>query len=1326
MKARFRSRHYSIWLLVLAAIAVMGVLLGVRCIVDYRREMQLLEERLMAQARVVDENLNANFSAVTLTLENIRQELNKNNNDQLNFYLKMQNNLIPGIRTLLITDSRGRCTHSSREVLIGQDFSGRDYFTTPRDASDKSLLFLSPPFKSISGPFVLNVSKTIKGRGGEFKGVISVSLEPDYFKALLKSTIYAPDNRIALVHSDGTVFAAIPDGKKSIIGQNLMKAGSQFYRHKLEGKPTSIQSGRSATMADTSVFAYITNTQKELLFDKHLVVAASRNLNDVLLPWKIGTGMQITLYLLLSSLSVFITKKMLQRGAELARTAEYNRALLDSIRSHIAILDKGGGIISVNDAWKEFADSNRGENGDLPRGTDIGTNYLDACQKSCATFSDQTDEALAGIRSVLNGSARSFSLEYPCHSAEIKRWFFMKAEPLQTEEGGAVITHVDISDRKLADKLLQQRERDLKSILDNMPAMIGYWDRDLRCRFGNHAYHDWFGIEPGIMPGKHIREVIGEERYLLNLPYIEGALRGEPQFFERSIPAPDGSEIRYSQASYIPDVHQGEILGFYVLVVDISRAKAAEHAAEAASRAKSEFLANMSHEIRTPMNAITGMSYLALKTDLDSRQRDYITKIHSSAESLLGIINDVLDFSKIEAGKLDLEAVDFNLSELFERVGDQISLKAEEKGVEVMFALSPAIPPLLVGDPLRLGQILNNLTGNAVKFTGRGNVVVSVEPAFPAAQGTMLLTFKVTDTGIGMDTEQKERIFAPFTQADSSITRRYGGTGLGLTIVKRLVELMGGNLQIDSEPGEGSCFSFTVGFGVSAHTHLPSPPPADFHGMRALVVDDNKASREILTAMLESSGLRVTSADSGEAALDAVQRGEGGDPFRFIMLDYRMPGINGIETAQRIRERYGSGTAGGSVIIMVTAFSKEAVQQGMEEQGIRAFLSKPVTPTSLFKTMTEMLGNRGTSGGVCTDARTSVNIAVRNLAGARILVVDDNSINQQLLSELLMQEGMVVELAGNGEEAVSLVASSAPFDAVLMDLQMPVMDGYEATSLIRQMQSAKELPIIAITAHAMAEQRERSLAAGMKAHVSKPINPDELYKTLVQWVRPRNAREAVSSPTAMKRDDTFPEELPGIAVATALGRVMGNSGLLRGIIIDFRTQNLSTAADIRRAVAADDQGQALALLHTLKGVAGNIGAEPLAATAREVEDAVREGKESLLLDVLNALEQRMAEVFEAALLLERGGAPEPAPDQDGVAAAVGRDALAEALGELHNLLGLNRVSAADKFRALKPLLPESDAREAVEKQIVSLDFKGAQASLKRLLETNGIAMEGQS
>ncbi|HEY5514367.1 MAG TPA: MASE3 domain-containing protein, partial [Geomonas sp.] len=523
----------------------------------------------------------------------------------------------------------------------------------------------------------------------------------------------------------------------------------------------------------------------------------------------------------------------------------------------------------------------------------------------------------------------------------------------------------DISVRKQAEEVVIQ-SRDRLNEAQRI-AHVGNWEFDPVSgvlEWSDEIYRI-FEIEASEFGGASyeafLKAIHPDDRERVDLAYEESLRLRAAYSIKHRLLMPDGRIKHVHEQCETTFDDSGKPLSSCGTVQDITELEYARLSAESASRAKGEFLANMSHEIRTPMNAITGMSYLALKTELDPRQRDYLTKIHSSAESLLGIINGVLDFSKIEAGKLELEAVDFNLSELFDRVGDQIFLKAEEKGVEVMFAVSPEIPRVLVGDPLRLGQVLNNLAGNALKFTGHGRVVVSVTPASPAGPDTTALAFKVTDTGIGMDAGQIARIFSPFTQADSSITRKYGGTGLGLTIVKRLVELMGGSLQVESEPGVGSCFSFTVTVGISAHSHMPAASPP--------------------------------------------------------------------------------------------------------------ILSKPVTPASLFKTMTETPGNQGSFSWLRSEARASVDVGLRHLTGARILVVEDNCINQQILSELLVQVGMTVELACNGQEAVSLVAASAPFDAILMDLQMPVMDGYEATRLIRQTRPADELPIIAITAHAMAEER---------------------------------------------------------------------------------------------------------------------------------------------------------------------------------------------------------------------------------------------------------------
>ena len=735
-----------------------------------------------------------------------------------------------------------------------------------------------------------------------------------------------------------------------------------------------------------------------------------------------------------------------------------------------------------------------------------------------------------------------------------------------------------------------------------------------------------------------------------------------------------GREIPAMSSSALLKDSSGKVLGGFEIFRDLTaeveaeerlqdayiREQKAKRAAEAATIAKSEFLANMSHEIRTPMNGVIAAAELALSEKMSPRAERYLGIIQSSAYSLLGIINDILDFSKIEADKLDLETRPFLLDEVIDRITDVFISEAAGKRIELLVDSDLEAPNALIGDPLRLQQILKNLLSNAVKFTEIGGIIlVRVKESEKSADRTTL-TFSVKDTGIGIAPKYLSRLFKPFSQVDTSSTREYEGTGLGLSICRRLVEMMGGRIWVESELGKGSTFSFTICFSrQSADQKQKLVPPPDIQHLNVLVVDDCADSRLIMQKMLESFGLRVKLVSSGEESLKALEENKTREePFELVVIDWLMPGLSGIETSKRIRKDLKLTIP----IILMTAFGKENEMLDAEKAGINAFLTKPIHQSTLFNAIMDTFGKKALKiEEKEKHITTRASIYKNFLRGIRILVAEDNPTNQEIALAILEGAGIVVQIANNGKKAVEALQKSR-FDAVLMDIQMPEMDGYEATRMIRKDSRFKSLPIIAMTAHAMKGDEEKCLEAGMDGYVSKPISQDRLFHTIWKSMEHEKKVPYYKEPEAPKdRDITvaqtedLPERLPGINIQDALSALNIEKAVFKHILMGFLKNNKESANKIREAFNRKEWELLVQLAHSLKGSAGSIGADELYKAAMELETAGREGAPTSAL--IDRVETALNQVLESLQMLtdtskteplagkERGAGPDVDPAQ---------------------------------------------------------------------------------
>ncbi len=882
-----------------------------------------------------------------------------------------------------------------------------------------------------------------------------------------------------------------------------------------------------------------------------------------------------------------------------------------------------------------------------PEGEIIGKNWFD-------TFvpEQHREEVREGFTRLLAGQLEALeSYEYPVRPREgEERIIVWHNSPLRDGDGGVVgclSSGEDITDRKRAEEALRESGERLALAVDS--AELGFWDWNVAT--GEVRYSPRWAEMVGYTPEElspdyttweqllhpedrfrvateqtalfhgtaslcrtefRLRTKTGPWRWVLCCAkVVKRNERGEPVRIagtnldiDRIKQTED--ELRQIQATLEEKVRD-RTKRLAEINVELSQAR---DAAERAAAAKGEFLANMSHEIRTPMNAVIGLSHLVLQTDLDSVQHDYLTKIDVSAKSLLGIINDILDFSKIEAGKLEMEHTVFSLEEVLDNVATVIGIKARERELEFLCSVAPEVPRTLCGDPLRLGQVLINLGNNAVKFTASGEIVLRVK-VLARDEATVTVGFSVHDSGIGMSAEQRRRLFRPFSQADTSFTRRYGGTGLGLAICQRLVALMGGEIEVESEPGRGSTFSFAVVFGCAAEDDEKRYElPAAFRETRVLVVDDNRVLRRVFTAFLESfslAGTAVSSAEEGLAELEAAVRQ--GSPYHLVLMDWQMTGMDGIEAIRRIKNH--AELVPAPAVVMVTAHGKNVtLQEEARQIGLDGFLQKPVRRSTLFDAIQLAVGGevalRPRSGGQLSEQELAL------LHGARILVAEDNEINQLVARRLLEGKGAVVEIADNGLQAVEMVRNRG-YDVVCMDIQMPEMDGFAATAAIRAMADRRGLPIIAMTAHAMSGDAEKSLAAGMDGHVTKPVDPDRFFSALIGCLRGNRGEGAppVSLPqggaAGKQAGVTRVSSDSPLDFAVGLAFAEGDWSLYRELLTLFCEEHRGHVGAVKEALARDDQQQAMHLVHSLSGSAGTIGAMALASKATVLEESLRFG-----------------------------------------------------------------------------------------------------------------------
>lgn len=1296
------------------------------------------KKSLTNSAKIIHDNLGRQLFAINRALLSVRDDVpqwlaEKEGLADASRNLRAFTDAMTGVRTMNILDAQGTVIASNRPDLIGGNFRQRDYFLAAEQAKNSDTLIVSPPFKTALDAWAINVARTVSGPTGAFAGAVTATLDPDEFKILLDSVRYTPDMWSALAHGDGKQFLMIPE-QQNQIGIDLAQPGSFFTRHTQSGRQTNLLEGAVYSTGENRLMALHTIEPKELHMDNSLVVAVARDIDAIYAEWRRRALELGALFLALAGVAIIGLYAVQQRQrkalliqtearAQIAKTlADFEarwRTVLEATNQGVWDWNVRTSEVYFSPVWQSMLGYDTDE---------LGKN-LSAWEEHL--HPDDRPQAQSALARHMEGKTSHYENTYRlrCKDGTYK-WILARGQVIKRDGHNKPLrvigTHTDVTEQR------EQSNR-INRIAANIPGVIYEYllrpDGTSAFPYVSVGMMDIFGIEPEQVQhdaSQVLARIHPEDRATV-MASVEASARDLTIWqTEHRIIHPDKGEIWISGRA-MPQALDGGSVRWHGHLHDVTHEKhqelalrEAKEAAEAASLAKSAFVANMSHEIRTPMNAVLGLLQLLELTELTERQRTYVGKAQGAAESLLAILKDILDFSKVEAGKMVFDSAPFRLDETLRNLSVVLSSTLKNKDVEVLFDLDPELPRVLLGDGPRLQQVLLNLAGNAIKFTKRGEIVVALK-VIEATATHARVEFSVRDTGIGIPADVLPRLFSAFEQADVSTTRRFGGTGLGLPISQRLVKLMGGELRIESTLGQGTLCHFTLDFGRNPQTIADenagtNPAASTTHqALRVLIVDDNATAREAISAMASTFGWQIDTVDSGRAAIDRL-RAEGGTgrTFDVVLMDWVMPGMDGWETVQHIRASYPDVTC--PAILMITAHGQALLSERLASAPdlLDGFLVKPVTPSMLFDAVANATHGESTGANQSGQARARFD---RQLAGLRLLVVEDNLLNQQVAQELLSHAGAYVQVANNGQQGIDIfLKTQPPFDLVLMDIQMPVMDGYEATRVLRQ-EMGVTTPIVAMTANAMASDRAACLAAGMDDHVGKPIDLAELIDTVLRHCPGARSDTAASSPpsaptSAPDQTGALPASPPGFDLVTALVRIDNNRTLFASLVRRFASDQQGIMARTKQALQQGDRASATLELHTLKGIAATLGAISLSKLASEMEALVKAGinreKEDLHLEML---EQHLTQAVE---FLSESAASFDAP---ATATSADLNRAQALLVELEQLLGQRNMRALHVFNDLKQAVGEKFRGElaALNEAITNLDFDSARAKVANLV-----------